>query len=112
MQHISPGAGVLRSDSLRRLGSLSWDAKYSEISSNASVCKPNAQQYTSLGCTLFLQVLLEHEVPIISFYFGLPGPDLLSRIKAAGVYTMGTATSLKEAQYLQTAGNTCTYKQR
>lgn len=52
-----------------------------------------------------LQVLLEHQVPIISFYFGLPEPALLSRIKAAGVYTMGTATSLKEAQYLQAAGD-------
>ena len=49
-------------------------------------------------------MLLEHQVPIMSFYFGLPEPDLLSEIRKAGVYTIGNATCLKEAQYLQEAG--------
>lgn len=54
-----------------------------------------------------VQMLLDHKVPIISFYFGLPEPQLLSRIKAAGVYTVGTATCLQEAQYLEAAGISC-----
>jgi hypothetical protein len=43
-------------------------------------------------------------VPVIALYFGLPEQQLLSRIQAAGTFTMGTATCLQEAQKLQEAG--------
>jgi hypothetical protein len=51
-----------------------------------------------------LQALLEEGVPVIAFYFGLPEQQLLSRIQAAGAFTIGTATCLQEAQKLQEAG--------
>ena len=54
-----------------------------------------------------MQVLLDEAVPVIAFYFGLPGQQLLSRIQAAGTFTMGTVTCLQEAQKLQAAGKSC-----
>lgn len=54
-----------------------------------------------------MQVLLDEAVPVIAFYFGLPEQQLLSRIKAAGTFTMGTVTCLQEAQKLQAAGKSC-----
>lgn len=51
-----------------------------------------------------VQVLLDEAVPVIAFYFGLPEQQLLSRIQAAGTFTMGTVTCLQEAQKLQAAG--------
>eukprot|EP00775_Hariotina_reticulata_P002724 gene2724-3021_t len=54
-----------------------------------------------------IQVLLEEQVPVISFYFGLPDEALLTKVKASGAVTMGTATCLDEAQQLQAAGIEC-----
>jgi NAD(P)H-dependent flavin oxidoreductase YrpB (nitropropane dioxygenase family) len=51
-----------------------------------------------------LQALLVEDVPVIAFYFGIPEQQLLSKIQAAGAFTMGTATCLQEAQKLQEAG--------
>jgi nitronate monooxygenase len=53
---------------------------------------------------LHAQVLLDERVPVIAFYFGLPEQQLLSRIQAAGAFTMATVTCLEEAQKLQAAG--------
>lgn len=56
------------------------------------------------SCVCLLQVLLDEQVPVITFYFGLPEQQLLSRIQASGAFTMGTATCLMEAQKLEAAG--------
>jgi len=50
------------------------------------------------------QVLLEEQVPVISFYFGIPSPGVLSEVQSSGALTMGTATCLQEAQQLEAAG--------
>jgi len=50
------------------------------------------------------QVLLEEQVPVVSFYFGLPEEALLAEVKASGAVTIGTATCLDEAQQLEAAG--------
>jgi nitronate monooxygenase len=46
-------------------------------------------------------------VPVLAFYFGLPDPALLSKVQAAGVVTMGTATNKQEALQLVAAGIDC-----
>jgi nitronate monooxygenase len=40
----------------------------------------------------------------VSFHFGLPAPDLLARVKAAGCKVMGSATTVAEAKHLAERG--------
>ncbi len=42
--------------------------------------------------------------PVISFHFGLPRPDLLARVKAAGALILASATTVEEAKYLEKQG--------
>ena len=41
---------------------------------------------------------------IVSFHFGLPAPELLSRVKRAGCIVMSSATSVREARWLYENG--------
>ncbi|MBO9579750.1 MAG: nitronate monooxygenase [Sphingobium sp.] len=41
---------------------------------------------------------------IVSFHFGLPGPALLARVKAAGACILASATTVREAQWLAAQG--------
>jgi nitronate monooxygenase len=49
-------------------------------------------------------VLLAARVPVFSFTFGIPPADLLAACKAAGILTVGTATTAREAALLAAAG--------
>ncbi|WP_134091282.1 nitronate monooxygenase family protein [Olivibacter sp. XZL3] len=51
-----------------------------------------------------IDVLLDGQVSIISFTFGLPEPDVIERLHAQGIKVIGTATSVKEARLLDKAG--------
>ena len=41
---------------------------------------------------------------VVSFHFGLPGPDLLDRVKAIGAVVIGNATSVEESRWLESRG--------
>jgi nitronate monooxygenase len=41
---------------------------------------------------------------VVSFHFGLPAPPLLARIKAAGCKVISSATTVKEARWLEDRG--------
>ena len=41
---------------------------------------------------------------VVSFHFGLPAPDLLARVKAAGCVVMSSATTVAEARWLEARG--------
>ncbi|GAB2174447.1 NAD(P)H-dependent flavin oxidoreductase [Dongia sp. agr-C8] len=41
---------------------------------------------------------------VASFHFGLPEPELLQRVKATGAKVIGSATTVKEAQWLEAKG--------
>jgi nitronate monooxygenase len=41
---------------------------------------------------------------IVSFHFGLPGPALLARVKATGALILASATTVREAQWLESQG--------
>ena len=41
---------------------------------------------------------------VVSFHFGLPAPELLDRVKAAGALIFGTATTVREGQWLRRKG--------
>jgi nitronate monooxygenase len=41
---------------------------------------------------------------VASFHFGLPEPELLARVKAAGTVVIGNATTVEEARWLEARG--------
>jgi nitronate monooxygenase len=51
-----------------------------------------------------LAMLLELKPPVVSFHFGLPAADVLSALRASGIYMLATATSLEEARAIEAAG--------
>ena len=51
-----------------------------------------------------LTVVVEEQVPVFSFTFGIPDETQLLSLKEAGVVTFGTATSVREARELEAAG--------
>jgi nitronate monooxygenase len=51
-----------------------------------------------------LELLIADPVPIVSFTFGLPEPEVLARLRDRGTYTVGTVTSAQEARVAVDAG--------
>jgi nitronate monooxygenase len=51
-----------------------------------------------------LAMLLETKPRVVSFHFGLPSPQALSALRAAGIILLATATSLPEAHAIEAAG--------
>ncbi|HEB28063.1 MAG TPA: nitronate monooxygenase [Porticoccus sp.] len=49
-------------------------------------------------------VLEEYRPDIVSFHFGLPATDLLARVKGWGTTVLASATTIKEAQWLESHG--------
>lgn len=50
------------------------------------------------------EVLEAFRPPIVSFHFGLPAPDLLARVKRMGSRVLSSATTVREALWLQAQG--------
>jgi len=48
--------------------------------------------------------VLDEQVPMFSFTFGVPDPALISRFQAGGTRVLGTATTVAEARALASAG--------
>jgi nitronate monooxygenase len=53
-----------------------------------------------------LEVILQAQPAIFSFTFGIPDADALARLKARGIATAGTATTVEEGRRLQDSGVT------
>lgn len=51
-----------------------------------------------------LEVLLKVRPKVFSFMFGVPSPDILEECRKAGIITVGAATTLDEAIFLENAG--------
>jgi nitronate monooxygenase len=61
--------------------------------------------YTSFNSSPdVLAVLVEEQVPIVSFHFGLPTAHAISALKAYGATLFATATSVAEAREVEAAG--------
>ncbi|PIS99489.1 2-nitropropane dioxygenase [Bradyrhizobium nitroreducens] len=52
----------------------------------------------------FCEVVEELKPEVVSFHFGLPEPALLKRVKAAGCLVISSATTVKEAVWLEQRG--------
>ena len=51
-----------------------------------------------------LQAVLDLRPPVVSFHFGLPPDDAFKAIKAAGLFTLSSATNVAEARELEACG--------
>jgi nitronate monooxygenase len=51
-----------------------------------------------------LHMLLEERPAVVSFHFGAPAADWVERLRAAGLFTLGCATTLEEARQLVARG--------
>jgi nitronate monooxygenase len=49
-------------------------------------------------------LLLETRPQVVSFHFGLPDPEVLQTLKAAGIFIMSSATTVGEARLLEQRG--------
>ncbi len=50
------------------------------------------------------ELLAEFKPPVLSFHFGLPAPALLARVKAWGAFVLSSATTVREALWLEEHG--------
>ena len=53
---------------------------------------------------IHLQAVLDLRPPVVSFHFGLPRDDAFKAIKAAGLFTLSSATNVAEARELEARG--------
>lgn len=51
-----------------------------------------------------LATIVDLAPPVVSFHFGVPSTEVLSALRARGVYLMASATSLEEARAIKRAG--------
>lgn len=66
--------------------------------------RPAYQPYSPIRFEDQARVLLEANVPVFSFIFGLPPREILEECQAKGIATIGTATTPDEAAALEQAG--------
>jgi nitronate monooxygenase len=59
---------------------------------------------TFLGNEAAFALLLEQRPAVVSFHFGLPAQQQIAALRQAGIYTMATATSVREAALIEQAG--------
>lgn len=52
----------------------------------------------------FCAVVEDYRPAVVSFHFGLPEPELLARVKAAGAKVIAAATTVAEARWLEARG--------
>jgi nitronate monooxygenase len=71
------------------------------IDPNAPVTSANRAPFNAAHC----EVVEALKPEVVSFHYGLPTPDLLVRVKAAGCKVMCSATTVAEAKHL--AANGC-----
>ena len=67
---------------------------------SAPINAANRAPFDAASC----EVVEELKPEVVSFHFGLPDPALLKRVKAAGSIVMSSATTVKEAIWLEEHG--------
>lgn len=51
-----------------------------------------------------IEVIIEEQVPVCSFTFGIPDEEVIKKLKNKGIFIIGTATSVKEAKAVEKSG--------
>lgn len=50
------------------------------------------------------ELMAEFKPPVVSFHYGLPAPALLARVKSWGAFVLSSATTMREALWLEEHG--------
>jgi len=66
--------------------------------------RPDYKPYSPIKFEDQVRVLLDENVTVFSFIFGIPQKEILDECRAKGIVTIGTATTPDEAVALQNAG--------
>jgi nitronate monooxygenase len=66
----------------------------------APLAPPSRKPFDSESCALVEELRPE----VVSFHFGLPAQDLLDRVKATKARVIGSATTVREARWLESHG--------
>jgi nitronate monooxygenase len=77
-------------------------AYYTELGLDPSASAPavNRAPFDEAMC----EIVEDLKPEVVSFHFGLPAPDLLGRVKAAGCRVFSSATTVEEARWLEDHG--------
>ena len=84
-----------------------WLARLAPAFARFSAAPPAALRspyVSAVGNAPLQELLLELRPAVVSFHFGLPEAGWIARLRAAGIVTMATATSLDEARRIEQAG--------
>ena len=65
---------------------------------------PEPRAIAGLVSADHLAMLRETRPEVVSFHFGLPGPETVRTIKAAGIFVLSSATTVAEARKLEAEG--------
>jgi len=66
--------------------------------------RPTYQAYSPLRFEDQVRIVMDSNVPVFSFIFGIPPREILEECRAKGIVTIGTATTPDEARALEQAG--------
>jgi nitronate monooxygenase len=66
--------------------------------------RPTYERYSPTRFEDQARVLLDEEVPVFSFIYGIPATEILDECRAKHIVTIGTATTPEEGAALQEAG--------
>ncbi len=66
--------------------------------------RPTYKPYSPIRFENQARVLLDANVPVFSFIYGIPAREIIEECRAKGIVTIGTATTPDEAAALQEAG--------
>jgi nitronate monooxygenase len=77
-------------------------AYYTELGLDPSAAAPavNRAPFDEAMC----EIVEDLKPEVVSFHFGLPAPDLTSRVKASGCRVFSSATTVEEARWLEDHG--------
>jgi nitronate monooxygenase len=67
---------------------------------HAPLAPPSRKPFDSEACAL----VEEFKAEVVSFHFGLPARELLDRVKATNARVIGSATTVREARWLEAHG--------
>ena len=83
-----------------------WRERLAEYYTEAAVAAPEFSPITKRMPfdEAMCEIVEEHQPEVVSFHFGLPEPVLLDRVKASGSVVLSSATTVKEARWLEDHG--------
>ncbi len=78
--------------------------KLSEIAEEVGIAGPGTPSQEGFRFEDQLAVIIDNDVPVFSFTFGMPDAAQIEALRRNGIAVMGTATSVAEARKLEEAG--------